>query len=45
MTTKAKTLEDIAVAFYGVTSAGIFSDKKLSGKSKVDEDWAPCRII
>jgi len=45
MTTKAKTLKDIAVAFYGVTSAGIFSDKKLSGKSKVDEDWAPCRII
>jgi hypothetical protein len=45
MTTKAKTLKDIAVAFYGVTSAGILSDKKLSGKSKVDEDWAPCRII
>jgi hypothetical protein len=45
MTTKGKILKDIAVAFYGVTSAGIFSDKKSSGKSKVDEDWAPCRII
>ena len=45
MTTKAKTLKDIAVAFYGVTSAGIFTEKKLSSKSKVDEDWVPCRVI
>ncbi len=45
MTTKAKTLKDIAVAFYGVTSVGIFTDKKLSGKSQDDEDWVPCRVI
>lgn len=45
MTKKAKTLKDIAVAFYGVTSAGIFTDKKLSGKSQDDEDWVPCRVI
>jgi hypothetical protein len=45
MTTKEETLKDIAVAFYGVTSAGIFTDKKFSSKSQDDEDWVPCRVI
>lgn len=45
MTTKAKTLKDIAMAFYGVTSAGIFTEKKHSGKSQDDADWVPSRVI
>ena len=45
MTKKAKTLKDIAVAFYGVTSVGIFTEKKLGGKSQDDADWIPCRVI
>lgn len=45
MTKKAKTLKDIAVAFYGVTSVGIFTEKKLAGKSQNDADWVPSRVI
>lgn len=45
MTTKAKTLKDIAVAFYGITSAGIYTDKKLSSRSRGAEDWVQCRVI
>jgi hypothetical protein len=45
MTTKAKTLKDIAVAFHGVPSAGILTEKKLSSKSKAAAEVLPCRVI
>lgn len=45
MTTKAKTLKDVAVAFYGVTSAGILTDKKRPDESDKDEDWVLTRVI
>jgi len=45
MTKKAKTLKDIAVAFYGVTSAGILRDNKQSPDAENGADWAPCRVI
>lgn len=45
MTTKAKTLKDIAVAFHGVPSAGILTEKNLSSKSKAEAEVLPCRVI
>jgi hypothetical protein len=45
MTKKAKTLKDIAVAFYGVTSAGFLRENILSPDAENGTDWAPCRVI
>lgn len=45
MTTKAKTLKDVAVAFYGVTSAGILKDKKGTVKAEKEEDWVLTRVL
>jgi len=45
MTTKEKTLKDIAVAFHGVPSVGILTEKKLSSKSKAAAEVLPCRVI
>jgi len=45
MTTKAKNLKNIAEAFHGVTSVGIFTEKKIFSKSKGSEEAIPCRVI
>lgn len=45
MTTKAKTLKEIAVAFHGVTSVHIFTKEKNLPASKKAPDTVPCRVI
>ena len=45
MTTKAKNLKNIADAFHGVTSVGIFTEKKIFSKSKGSEEAISCRVI
>jgi len=45
MTTKAKTLKDIAMAFHGVTSVHIHTKEKNHPTGKKPADTIPCRVI
>lgn len=45
MTTKEKTLKDIAVAFHGVTSVHIHTQEKNDPAGKKPSDSIPCRVI